>query len=85
VFIGCLGDACGSFVLRAHVTNRWDGLPGIGDQINGRCQHKIIAGSGTGDFVDVTGRLNFKDIIVRDDDGSLLGLSFDYRGHLRLG
>ncbi len=85
VFVGCLGDRCGSFALEAHITSRWDGLPGVGDQINGRCQHKIVSGSGTGDFAGVEGRLDFVDILERDDDGNLISLSFDYRGHLRFG
>jgi hypothetical protein len=85
VFIGCLDDVCGSFLLRARITNKWDGPPGVGDQIDGRCQHKIVSGTGTGDFVGVEGRLDFKDIIVRDERGELISLSFAYRGHLSIG
>ena len=84
-FVGCDGDQCGSFQIEALITNRWDGPPGVGDQINGRCQHKIVSGTGTGDFAGVEGRLDFKDILVRDADGNLISATFDYRGHLRQG
>jgi hypothetical protein len=46
-------------------------------EIHGRCQHPVAAGSGTGAFAGVTGRLNFKD----DVDNAM----FYYRGHLTLG
>ena len=46
-------------------------------EIHGRCQHPIAAGSGTGAFAGVTGRLDFKD----DVDNAV----FYYRGHLTLG
>lgn len=48
------------------------------NQQTGRCQHPIVAGSGTGVFSDVTGRLDFTDNIV---DGQ--AVDFTYRGHLR--
>jgi len=83
-FIGCFEDRCGSFELDATITSRWvNGPPPEGDQVNGRCQHKIVRGSGTGDFAGVSGRLDFKDIIERDADGNLLGVTFDYKGHLK--
>ena len=85
IFVGCLGDRCGSFELEAFITSRWDGLPGVGNQINGRCQHKIVNGTGTGDFAGVEGRLDFKDILTTDDDGTVTGVTFDYKGHLRFG
>jgi hypothetical protein len=48
---------------------------GLVEEIHGRCQHPIVAGTGTGDYEGVTGRLDFKDDI---DAGN-----FPYRGHLR--
>jgi len=33
----------------------------LGAEIFGRCQHPIVAGSGTGMFEGVTGRLDYKD------------------------
>ncbi len=46
-----------------------------GRQIFGRCQHPIVAGSGTEDFAGVTGRLDFKDDVEAGN--------FPYRGHMR--
>jgi hypothetical protein len=46
-------------------------------EIHGRCQHPIVAGSGTGGFGDATGRLDFKDIIGEP-------VTYVYRGHLKL-
>jgi hypothetical protein len=48
-----------------------------GIEVNGRCQHPIAAGSGTGGFAGATGRLDFKD----DVDNAV----FYYRGHVKLG
>ena len=44
-------------------------------EIFGRCQHPIVAGSGTGVFEGVTGRLDFKDDIAAGN--------FPYRGHFK--
>jgi hypothetical protein len=46
-------------------------------EIKGRCQHKIVAGSGTGGFLGASGRVDFKDII----DGTTV--TYEYRGHIR--
>jgi hypothetical protein len=46
-------------------------------EIHGRCQHPITAGSGTGAFAGVTGRLDFKDDVDK--------ATFYYHGHLTLG
>ena len=43
----------------------------------GRCQHPIVAGSGTGDYDGVRGRLDFKDSI----EGGI-AVNFPYTGHL---
>jgi hypothetical protein len=50
------------------------GIPG-GVEIFGRCQHPIVAGSGTGVFEGVSGRLDYKDFPAIDE--------YPYRGHLR--
>ena len=42
-----------------------------------RCKHPIVAGSGTGAFEGVSGRLDFKDDVVAG--------AADYTGHLRFG
>jgi hypothetical protein len=49
--------------------------PDLATEIWGRCQHPIVAGSGTGVFEGVTGRFDIKDDIVEGN--------FPYRGHLR--
>ena len=46
-------------------------------EIFGRCQHKIVEGSGTGIFAGVSGRIDFKDDIEAGD--------FPYRGSLKFG
>lgn len=45
-------------------------------EIHGRCQHPIVAGTGTGVFDGATGRVDFKDDV---DTGVLT-----YRGHISL-
>ncbi len=45
-------------------------------EIFGRCQHPIVAGSGTDGFEGVTGRIDFKDEVDPP-------VQFPYRGHLR--
>ncbi len=50
------------------------GIP-TGAEIFGRCQHPIVAGSGTGDFTGVSGRLDYKDYPEINE--------YPYRGHLR--
>lgn len=49
-----------------------------GSELKGRCQHPITAGSGTGGFAGVEGRVDFKDIIGDP-------VVYVYRGHLKLG
>jgi hypothetical protein len=61
-FVGCTSvdgeDTCGSFSTTYRFSNKFTAS---GEQIFGRCQHPIVAGSGTGDFEGATGRLDFKD------------------------
>jgi hypothetical protein len=49
-----------------------------GSEIRGRCQHQIVAESGTGGFASASGRVDFKDII------GVTTITYDYRGHIRL-
>lgn len=51
-----------------------DGFP-TGAELFGGCQHPIIAGTGTGDYEGVTGRLRFKDDVVAGN--------FPYHGQLK--
>jgi hypothetical protein len=45
-----------------------------GAEIFGRCQHPLVAGTGTGDFEGVSGRIDMKDDVETGE--------FLYRGHL---
>ena len=76
-FEGCLVEdgvqlACGTFETTYRFTAKFteDG------QQHGRCQHPIVAGSGTGGFAGATGRVDFKDNVE-------LG-NLDFRGHIGL-
>jgi hypothetical protein len=74
--------ASGTFATEYLFSSKWD--PEIivngefGTELFGRCQHPIVAGSSgnTGDFANVTGRLDFK------DEPPNTGM-FPMRGHLR--
>ncbi|CAM4136286.1 hypothetical protein [Deinococcus marmoris] len=72
VFVGRLnGGPVGVFTT----TYKFEGkFAPDGTEIFGRCQHPLVAGSGTGGFAGATGRLDFKDIVA---DGSYV-----YRGHI---
>ncbi len=68
----------GTFSTTYRFTAKYDDCPNLQGQQFGRCQHPIVAGSGTGVFEGVTGRLDFKDNI---EGGQ--AVNFPYRGHLR--
>ena len=74
IFIGSWGELEGSFQMQEFFTAKFTE---DFTQEFGRCQHPIIKGSGTGDFVGIEGRLDFKDDIEAGNA--------PYRGHLRLG
>jgi len=77
VFVGSLnGGAPGLFATTYKFESKWDPDLTTGNEVKGRCQHQIVAGSGTGGFAGATGRVDVKDVI---SDGSLL-----YRGHIQL-
>ena len=77
VFVGSLnGGAPGLFTTTYKFESKWDPDVTTGRELKGRCQHPIVAGSGTGGFAGATGRFDFKDVI---SDGSIL-----YRGHITL-
>ena len=60
-------------------TYKFEGkLNSAGLEIKGRCQHKIVAGSGTGGFLGASGRVDFKVI----EDTTLI--EYHYRGHISL-
>jgi hypothetical protein len=77
VFVGSLdGGAMGTFATTYKFTSKWDPDASTGSEVHGRCQHPIVAGSGTGGFAGATGRVDFKDDVVTGE--------FLYRGHISL-
>jgi hypothetical protein len=76
VFVGSLdGGPVGTFATTYLFTSRWAPDVSTGSEVRGRCQHPIVAGSGTGGFEGATGRLDFKDDVVTGE--------YFYRGHLK--
>jgi hypothetical protein len=77
VFVGSLdGGPEGTFAATFKFTSKWDPDVSTGSEVHGRCQHPIVAGSGTGGFEAATGRVDFKDDVVTGE--------FLYRGHISL-
>ena len=77
-FVGTYNGQPGTFWTTYKFEARYEGCNNgapEGAEIFGRCQHPIVAGSGTGVFNGVTGQLNFKDNIEAGN--------FPYRAHLR--
>ena len=75
VFVGSLdGGPVGLFTTTYRFESKWDPDVSTGSELRGRCQHPIVAGSGTGGFTAATGRVDFKDVVA---DGSYV-----YRGHI---
>jgi hypothetical protein len=72
VFVGTLN---GGPVGRFATTYRFEArLDPNGAEIRGRCQHPIVAGSGTGGFTGTSGLVLFRDIVPE----------YFYRGHIQL-
>jgi hypothetical protein len=77
VFVGSLaGGPGGTFATTYKFTSKWDPDVSTGSEVRGRCEHPIVAGSGTGSFEAATGRVDFKDNVVTGE--------FIYRGHISL-
>lgn len=77
VFVGSLnGGPEGTFAATFKFTSKWDPDVSTGSEVHGRCQHPIVAGSGTGRFAGATGRVDFKDEVTTGE--------FLYRGHISL-
>jgi len=70
IYIVSHNGKIGSFGATYQFEAKYDGSI----EIFGRCEHPIVAGSGTGDFEGITGRLDYKDNVE-------IG-NFPYRGHL---
>jgi hypothetical protein len=75
LFVGQYNGQAGTFGTTYRFTAKFEDCANLVGEIVGRCQHPIVAGSGTGVFEDVTGRLDLKDDIEAGN--------FPYRGHLR--
>jgi hypothetical protein len=77
VFVGSLdGGPEGTFATTYKFTSKWDPDASTGSEVHGRCEHPIVAGSGTGGFAGATGRVDFKDEVTTGE--------FLYRGHISL-
>ena len=76
-FVGTYNGQPGTFWTTYKFEAKYEDCDGgpLGAEIFGRCQHPIVAGSGTGVFNGVSGQLNFKDDIEAGN--------FPYRGHFR--
>jgi hypothetical protein len=76
VFVGFYNGVAGTFTTHyrftAKYTNSTDWI-----EVEGRCQHPIDAGSGTGVFEGMTGRLDMRDNVVNG-----VAINFPYKGHL---
>jgi hypothetical protein len=78
IFVGSLDDGPeGTFTTTYKFESKWDPDAATGSEVHGRCQHPIVAGSGTGGFEGATGRADFKDDVTTGQ--------FFYRGHITLG
>ena len=78
IFVGSLnGGPAGTFSTTYKFESKWDPDVSTGSEVHGRCQHPIVAGSGTGGFEGATGRVDFKDEVTTGQ--------FFYRGHIKLG
>jgi hypothetical protein len=76
VFVTLDGGSEGTFGTTYKFSSKWDPDVSTGPEVHGRCEHPIVAGSGTGGFAGATGRLDFKDDVVTGE--------FFYRGHITL-
>lgn len=81
LFIGTYKGKSGSFWTTYDAQAKYegctpDGTP-AGAQLSGGCQHYIVAGSGTGGFTGVTGRIDFVDNVEADP------INYSYAGYLK--
>ena len=77
IFVGTLNRGPkGTFTTTYQFESKWDPDVSTGSEVHGRCQHPIVAGSGTGGFEGASGRADFKDEVTTG--------RFFYRGHITL-
>jgi hypothetical protein len=78
VIVGSLdGGPAGIFTTTYKFESKWDPDVTSGVEVHGRCQHRIVEGSGTGGFEGAKGRVDIKDIIGDP-------VTYVYRGHISL-
>ena len=70
-----MAESEGTFATTYKFESKWDPDVSTGSEVHGRCQHPIVAGSGTGGFEGATGRVDFKDEVTT-------GQNF-YWGHIK--
>lgn len=75
VFVGTLNGEPGTFATTYKFESKWDPAVATGTEVHGRCQHPLVAGTGTGAFEGATGRLDFKDEVTTGE--------YFYRGHIK--
>jgi len=77
LFVGTYNGQQGTFWTTYKFEARYEHCDGgpLGAEIFGRCQHPVTAGSGTGVFEGVSGRVDMKDDIEAGN--------YPYRGHLQ--
>jgi len=74
LFVGSVnGGASGTFTTTYRFEAKYNP---DGSEFRGRCQHPIVAGSGTGGLAGTSGRLDFKDLVQNDP------VTYVYRGHI---
>jgi hypothetical protein len=78
-FDGWIGSLQGSFTTTFQYTAKMDGSWVNFLEIHGRCHHPIVADSGEGDFVGITGELSFKDVV------DVVPNYYPYWGNVRIG
>jgi hypothetical protein len=76
LFVGTLDGQAGTFRTTYFFSSKWDPDVTTGAEVHGRCQHPIVAGSGTGAFAGATGRVDFKDDVTTGE--------YLYRGHIAI-
>jgi hypothetical protein len=74
-FVGTYMGQPGTFETTYRFEAKYEDVTDPATEIFGRCQHPIVEGKGTGIFLGVSGRLDFKDDVETGE--------FFYRGHLR--
>ncbi len=77
MFIGTYNGQPGTFETTYRFTAKYNNCTDF-KELQGRCQHPLVDGSGTGVFEGMTGRLD-----MRDHNEAGVPLYFPYRGYLQ--